>query len=103
MPNSFLQMGNMIPSFREVWKNITFSANAVPEITGFLKKYLKEISREQLGDFLRFCTGMCCALPDNPFIRGLYIRMFIFNKLLFLAWLPHCHLRCLERPLTLKN
>lgn len=58
--SSFLDMVIQKPTFKNVWRSLSWEESADPEIKGFLKKVLKEFSSDLLQKFLRFCTGKLC-------------------------------------------
>ena len=54
---SILATSTMEPTFKEVWRGISHEDGSDKDIIGYLKKYLKGLSKAELKDFLRFCTG----------------------------------------------
>ena len=56
MDKTFSELNNLLtPSYKSVWASIKF--NGQSDVANILKSYLKELSRDMLQRFLRFCTG----------------------------------------------
>ena len=56
MDKTFSELNSLLtPTYKSVWGSIKF--NGQSDVANILKSYLKELSRDMLERFLRFCTG----------------------------------------------